>query len=378
MTSATATELQWGGSTSAVTSNTSNSGNGFGFEIGPLAFGGSNGSSSTTTDAISASSSFGLRNINRVRTKHQRSNAAERDLRARSACFHRAGGQPGGTRIDLHSRLDQLQPHARAHRAVYYEVVQAFRTTTQLERVERCLFIPMKLIDFSDRATIERWRSQLGRAALTTAAARMLAEFGTVLATSQLPLQIRIRPVSVVGGLSVGFLTAQIANSVPPDLKPRQKLSRCDRQVGHHGRDSATSAAATSPTNYQPPTTRIGKIAAAGSGSFATQKDWSTGRSPLSPYPHQFCLHPRGSVTYWSISARRNRLAIPVTAARRQPCRKSQSEETGGVSLTAPVAISEMKSDFASRTRRLANPPLPLHSSSISSARSRPSTCRST
>ena len=87
VTSATATELQSGSSTSAVTSNTSNSGNGFGFEIGPLAFGGSNGSSSTTTDAMSASSSFGLRNVaadyaQNINDRTQQNATSARDRRA--------------------------------------------------------------------------------------------------------------------------------------------------------------------------------------------------------------------------------------------------------------------------------------------------------
>lgn len=71
--------------------------------------------------------------------------------------------------------------HMHALTISYYEVVQAFRTTTQLEQAERCLFVPVKLADFSDQASIDRWRLVLADAALTAAARRQLTvEYGVV------------------------------------------------------------------------------------------------------------------------------------------------------------------------------------------------------
>ena len=48
--------------------------------------------------------------------------------------------------------------HMHALSIHYYEVVQAFRVTTQLERAERCLFVPLQLLDFNDAAIVDRWR----------------------------------------------------------------------------------------------------------------------------------------------------------------------------------------------------------------------------
>src|SRR5207249_7673601 len=132
--------------------------------------------------------------------------------------------------------------------------VQAFRATTQLERVERCLFLPVKLVDFSNRATIERWRARLARAALTAAAARMLGEFGTVLATSQLPLRKPIPPLTVLGGLSVGFLTARTLNSTPPAATATSD--------GNSAAPNGFAAKTDTTARFQIPKTRIGKMAA--------------------------------------------------------------------------------------------------------------------
>ena len=90
--------------------------------------------------------------------------------------------------------------HMHALSVHYYEVVQAFRTTTQLERAERCLFVPMQLVDFSDAALINRWRLVLATAALTERTRRQLTvEYGVVEIVPQTP---RIRPGDVIVGIS--------------------------------------------------------------------------------------------------------------------------------------------------------------------------------
>ena len=51
----------------------------------------------------------------------------------------------------------------------YFEVVQLYRIVSELHRVDRCMFVPLELLDFSGDAgvkTIERWRVVLERAAL--------------------------------------------------------------------------------------------------------------------------------------------------------------------------------------------------------------------
>ncbi|MEW6518368.1 MAG: hypothetical protein AB1461_03040 [Thermodesulfobacteriota bacterium] len=63
VTNATASEFQSGRSSTSAKSTTEQAGVGFGLEIGPLAIGGSGGVSTTTTEAMTASSSFGARDL---------------------------------------------------------------------------------------------------------------------------------------------------------------------------------------------------------------------------------------------------------------------------------------------------------------------------
>src|SRR3954451_23592942 len=70
----------------------------------------------------------------------------------------------------------------------YYEIVQAFRTTTQLERAERCLFVPVKLVDFTNPGLVDRWRLRLADVALTERARRQLTvEYGVIEIIPQTP-----------------------------------------------------------------------------------------------------------------------------------------------------------------------------------------------
>jgi hypothetical protein len=70
----------------------------------------------------------------------------------------------------------------------YYEVVQAFRVTTQLERAEKCLFVPLGLVSFQDPTIVDRWRLVLADAALSQRTRRQLTvEYGVVEVIPQTP-----------------------------------------------------------------------------------------------------------------------------------------------------------------------------------------------
>ena len=58
----------------------------------------------------------------------------------------------------------------------YYEVVQVYETETRLQDAERCIFLPMRPIDFSDERNILRYLPILQDAALDGATRNMLAE----------------------------------------------------------------------------------------------------------------------------------------------------------------------------------------------------------
>lgn len=65
--------------------------------------------------------------------------------------------------------------HMHALSVQYYEVVQIYSTTTRISKIDKCLFIPMKIIKNWNRAMIDRYRSILYAAALHDRARRTLA-----------------------------------------------------------------------------------------------------------------------------------------------------------------------------------------------------------
>ncbi len=213
VTNATATEVQRGRSSTSVTSTSEQGGGGFGFEIGPLAIGGSGGTSTTTTDVMSASSSFGARDLaaSYAQDINDRSQQNASSVRNRRASIVREVSQAEHEQIS--TRVITNYNHMHALSVMYYEVVQAYRTTTQMERAERCLFVPVKLVDFSDSATVARWRLTLAGAALTQRTRRQLTvEYGVVEIIPQTP---RVTPGTIV--VSGKHVAAVATKSTSPE-----------------------------------------------------------------------------------------------------------------------------------------------------------------
>lgn len=196
VTNASATEFQSGRSSTRSESTTGQAGGGFGLDLGPLAIGGSGGVSNTTTEVMSASSSFGARDLaaEYAQQINDRSQQNASSVRNRRASIVREVSQTEHEEIS--TRVVTNYNHMHALSISYYEVVQAFRTTTQLERAERCLFVPVKIVDFRDHATIDRWRLALADAALTARVRRQLTvEYGVVEIIPQTP---RVTPSVVL------------------------------------------------------------------------------------------------------------------------------------------------------------------------------------
>jgi hypothetical protein len=209
VTRATANEFQSGTSSVKSTSSTDQSGAALGFEIGPVSFGGSDAGSTTTTDVMSASSSFGARELaaNYAQDINDRSQQNASSVRNRRASIVREVSQ--SEHEEISTRVLTNYNHMHALSIHYYEVVQAFRTTTQLERAEKCLFVPVQLMDFRDPALVDRWRLRLADAALTERARRQLTvEYGVVELIPQTPRIWPGRPlppvVTGVTGVQLG------------------------------------------------------------------------------------------------------------------------------------------------------------------------------
>jgi hypothetical protein len=199
VTEATAREFQTGSSQTRADSTTSQSGASAGLEIGPLALGGSSSGATTHTDAMSVSSSFGSRELAAqfAQNINDRSQQNASSARSRRASVVREVSQ--SEHETLSTRVVTNYNHMHALTLQYYEVVQLFRATTQLDRVERCLFVPLKPLDFGDPALVERLRAMLAEVALTDAARRQLTlEFGVVEVVPQTP---RVNVIDVIGTL---------------------------------------------------------------------------------------------------------------------------------------------------------------------------------
>ena len=339
VTSATATELQTGSSSTTAKSKTTGSGSGFGFELGPLAFGGSGGSSTTTTDVMSSSSSFGLRDVaaSYAQNINDRTQQNATSARNRRASTVREVSQ--GEHETISTRVLTNYNHMHALSVQYYEVVQAFRVTTQLERAERCLFVPVKLIDFSDRATIERWRFALARAALTSAAGRMLAELGTILATSQLPLRRPVLPPVRVGGLSVGYLLARAPTAASDAADAGSAGSDTTAKAGSGGAASASPKAPASGT--APPLSAIGRMVAAGWDATQVQRiGLLAGRLML---PRQTnCVYVPDHALLIGVSLRADAAARFEVKTSDGTLIETRPAGTG-ISLATPVAVGELR-----------------------------------
>ena len=70
--------------------------------------------------------------------------------------------------------------HMHALTVQYYEVLQIYRTETSLARCDRVVFVPFKLIDFSNVDLLRRFRGALIDAALTPAVHDALLNFDTL------------------------------------------------------------------------------------------------------------------------------------------------------------------------------------------------------
>lgn len=215
VTDATATEFQTGRSKTKAESTTEQAGGGFGLSLGFVGIGGSGGTSTNTTDVMSSSSSFGARDLaaSYAQDINDRSQQNASSVRNRRASIVSEKTQTESEKESTRSVTNFNHMHALSIQ--YYEIVQVFRTTTQLERAERCLFVPVKLVNFSDPAIVDRWRLMLADAALTERARRQLTvEYGVV---ELIPQTEKIGPGSIIVNHSAGIIssTAVLARKTP-------------------------------------------------------------------------------------------------------------------------------------------------------------------
>lgn len=236
---AVAHEVQSGFSKTSGSATTEAGGGGFGLSLGPLTVGGSGSAATSSTSAESFSSSAGTRNLaasmnQRVSDSTQQAASSVRDRRASIVKeVSEEEHQSVSTRILANYN------HMHALTVQYFEVIEIYRVNVQLHQVERCLFVPMKLIDFNN-ATIERYQGVLANAAINRRALELLSnEFGTVSLQPTVPMRPMgnifdrvlgmdrvvmraARTTATVGGTSGGTLgtAEQPTSSTPPISQP--------------------------------------------------------------------------------------------------------------------------------------------------------------
>ncbi|MDP9350271.1 MAG: hypothetical protein M3P51_01830 [Chloroflexota bacterium] len=170
VTNAVATEAQNGFSGSRTGASSEQFGAAGGIAAGaPPVFGAAGvayGTASSTATTNSWASSSGERALNAEMSQNvvDRTHQAATSARNRRATIVREVSQEESEQISTRTVANYNHMHALS--IEYFEVVQLYRVAVELARVTRCLFIPMKLINFNDTAVINRFRAAIAAAGL--------------------------------------------------------------------------------------------------------------------------------------------------------------------------------------------------------------------
>lgn len=117
--------------------------------------------------AQSWASSAGERNIGANMTQQvlDSTHQASSVVRNRRATIVREVSQQESERVSTRSLTNYNHMHALSLQ--YYEIVQLYKVVVELSQVNPCLFVPMRLIDFTNAAIIDRFRTVIAAAGLT-------------------------------------------------------------------------------------------------------------------------------------------------------------------------------------------------------------------
>jgi outer membrane protein OmpA-like peptidoglycan-associated protein len=180
ITNAVASEAQTGFSQAINEETTFSGGSGTGVSGQIMGFFGVAGASIGGSAGKSTSKSFttsrGTRNLNAQMTQNicDSTQQAANSVRNRRASIVREVSQSESE--TLSTRAITNFNHMHALTIQYYEVVQLYRIVVELNKVTRCLFLPMKILDFSNLDVITRFRSILRQAAFSQEARDLLVD----------------------------------------------------------------------------------------------------------------------------------------------------------------------------------------------------------
>jgi hypothetical protein len=210
-TSTSSSATQKGTSTGSATINADPinalTGGLFGDDPGVTTGGTSSSESTNSASGMTYTSSSGNRSLEASTTQDvmDRTQQHANSVRNRRASIVREVSQEESQSVS--TRVVTNYNHMHALSIQYYEVVQIYRVEAGISDVEKCIFIPMKLIDFS-QAMIDKYRLVLAQSALNRHAYDLLTKlYGVVEMIPQTP---RITPNFLVAKLAA----TQVAKAV--------------------------------------------------------------------------------------------------------------------------------------------------------------------
>ena len=157
--------------------------------MGPVSIGGSGGIGKTTTSADSFSTSAGSRNLSASMSQQvaDATHQAASSVRNRRATIVKEISETEHEAVS--TRILANYNHMHALTVQYFEVIELYRVATGLHEAERCLFVPMKLVDFDVRV-ITRFQSALADGALNRNAFELLTtDFGMIRLSAARPMR---------------------------------------------------------------------------------------------------------------------------------------------------------------------------------------------
>jgi hypothetical protein len=204
---AVATEVQSGFSHTESKATTASGGGGFGFSMGPVSIGASGGAGTTSTSADSFSTSAGSRNLSASMSQQvaDATHQAASSTRNRRATIVKEISETEHESVS--TRILANYNHMHALTVQYFEVIEVYRVATGLHEAERCLFVPMKLVDFNERV-ITRFQGALAAAALNRRAFELLTtDFGMIRLSATRPMR---PPLISTLGISTALLESRV------------------------------------------------------------------------------------------------------------------------------------------------------------------------
>lgn len=210
-TSSTSTAHQKGKSTGSATLNADPlnalTGGLLGDDPGVSTGGTTDSESTVSSSGMTFTSSSGNRSLEASMTQNvmDRTQQHANSVRNRRASIVREVSQEEHQSVS--TRVVTNYNHMHALSIQYYEVVQIYRVEVGISEIEKCLFIPMKLVDFT-QPVIDRYRLMLAGAALDRNAYELLTtRYGVVEVIPQSP---RITPNKLLAKVA----SSEVAKSV--------------------------------------------------------------------------------------------------------------------------------------------------------------------